>query len=258
MTGVQTCALPIYKEKFKSKDKFNEFIEPKLSGKEVSIKENITIIKDGKFTSCKSTNEKEGCPYWNLNADLVTHNKEKREIIYKNATLDLNNIPVLYTPYFSHPDPSVKRESGFLAPSFSSLGENIGSTIKIPYFYAISDSKDITISPVYYFSQNPLLLGEYREKFKNGDLSIEGGFTEGYKEINSKQTDGSRYHLYGNLYLNYSDLLLDKTILNAKVQRVNNPTYLRVNKINSNNDGFKRILIKEDDVKLTNEVYLNS
>ena len=50
------------KEKFQSKDKFNEFVEPKLSGKEVSIKDNITIIKDGKFTSCKSTNEKEGCP----------------------------------------------------------------------------------------------------------------------------------------------------------------------------------------------------
>ena len=66
------------KEKFQSKDKFNEFIEPRLSGKEVSIKDNITIIKDGKFTSCKSTNEKEGCPYWNLNADLVTHDKEKK------------------------------------------------------------------------------------------------------------------------------------------------------------------------------------
>jgi LPS-assembly protein len=64
------------KEKFQSKDKFNEFVEPKLSGKEVSIKDNITIIKDGKFTSCKSTNEKEGCPFWNLNANLVTHDKE--------------------------------------------------------------------------------------------------------------------------------------------------------------------------------------
>jgi LPS-assembly protein len=164
------------KEKFQSKDKFNEFIEPRLSGKEVSIKDNITIIKDGKFTSCKSTNEKEGCPYWNLNANLVTHDKENKKITYKNATLDLNNIPVLYTPYFSHPDPSVKREAGFLAPSFSSLSSDIGATIKIPYFYPVSQSADFTISPVYYFKQNPLLLGEYREKFKNGDLSIRSWF----------------------------------------------------------------------------------
>jgi LPS-assembly protein len=246
------------KEKFKSKDKFNEFIEPKLSGKEVSIKDNITIIKDGKFTSCKSTNEKEGCPFWSLNANLVTHDKESKKIIYKNATLDVNNIPILYTPYFSHPDPSVKREAGFLAPSFSSLGSDIGATIKVPYFYPVSQSADFTISPIYYFKQNPLLLGEYREKFKNGDLSIEAGFTEGYKEITASQTDGSRNHLYGNLNLNFIDKVLDQSEFNAKFQRVNNPTYLRVNKINSTNDGFKRNLVKEDETKLTNEIYLNS
>ena len=246
------------KEKFQSKDKFNEFIEPRLSGKEVSIKDNITIIKDGKFTSCKSTNEKEGCPYWNLNANLVTHDKENKKITYKNATLDLNNVPILYTPYFSHPDPSVKREAGFLAPSFSSLSSDIGATIKTPYFYPISQSADFTVSPVYYFKQNPLLLGEYREKYKNGDLSIEAGFTEGYKEITASQTDGSRHHLYGNLNLNFTDKVLDQSEFNAKFQRVNNPTYLRVNKINSTVDGFKRNLVKEDETKLTNEIYLNS
>ena len=246
------------KEKFQSKDKFNEFVEPKLSGKEVSIKDNITIIKDGKFTSCKSTNEKEGCPFWNLNANLVTHDKENKKITYKNATLDLNNIPILYTPYFSHPDPSVKREAGFLAPSFASLSSDIGSIIKIPYFYPISQSADFTVSPVYYFKQNPLLLGEYREKYKNGDLSIEGSFTQGYKTITSAQTDGSRNHLYGNLNLNFADKILDQSEFNAKIQRINNPTYLRVNKINSTNDGFKRNLVKENETKLTNEIYLNS
>jgi LPS-assembly protein len=246
------------KEKFQSKDKFNEFIEPKLSGKEISIKDNISIIKNGKFTSCKSTNEKEGCPYWNLNADLVTHDKENKKITYKNATLDLNNIPVLYTPYFSHPDPTVKREAGFLAPSFSSLGENIGSTVKVPYFYPISLSSDFTISPVYYFKNNPLLLGEYREKFKNGDLSIEGGFTEGYKEITQTQTDGSRNHLYGNLNLNFTEKILNQSEFNLKFQRVNNPTYLRVNRINSTQDGFKKNLVKENETRLTNEIYLNS
>jgi LPS-assembly protein len=246
------------KEKFLSDDKFNEFLEPKLSGEEVSIKNDITIIKNGKFTSCKSTNEKEGCPFWNLNASLVTHDKENKKITYKNATLDLNNVPVLFTPYFSHPDPSVKREAGFLAPSFSSLGENIGSTIKIPYFYPISLSSDFTVSPVYYYKQHPLILGEYREKFKNGDFSIEGGFTQGYKEINSNQTKGSRNHLYGNLNLDLDDIIFDKNELNLKLQRVNNSTYLRVNQINSTIDGFKKNPVKESDIILNNEISLNS
>ena len=246
------------KEKFQSNDKFNELIEPTLTGKEVLIKDDITIIKDGKFTSCKSTNEKENCPFWNLNSSLITHNKEKKEITYKNSYLDLNKVPALFTPYFSHPDPTVKRKEGFLSPSFSSLGKNMGSTIKIPYFYPISESVDFTISPVYYAKQHPLFLGEYREKFKNGDLSLEGGITQGYKTITKTQTDGSRSHLYGNLNLNFENVILNRSEFNAKLQHVNNPTYLQVNKINSTIDNFKKNLIKETDSNLTNEIYFNS
>ena len=246
------------KQNLKSGDKFNEFIEPRFSGKSASIKNNITIVKDARFTTCKKTNETDGCAYWNLNAGELIHDKEQKKITYKNASLDLNNVPVLYLPYFAHPDPTVKRESGFLPPTLANLGGDIGSTIKIPYFYPVSQSADFTVSPVYYFKQHPLLLGEYREKFKNGDISLEGGFTQGYKEITTTRTDGSRHHLYGNLNLIFSDKILDQTILNAKVQQVNNPTYLRVNKINSTNDGFKKNLIKEDDTKLTNEINLNS
>ena len=218
----------------------------------------ITIVKDARFTTCKKTNETDGCAYWNLNAGELIHDKEQKKITYKNASLDLNNLPVFYLPYFAHPDPTVKRESGFLPPTLANLGGDIGSSLKIPYFYPLSESSDFTVSPVYYFKQNPLLLGEYREKFKNGDLSIEGGFTQGYKEITSTQTDGSRHHLYGNLNLNFVDKILDQSEFNTKIQRTNNPTYLRVNKINSTVDGFKRNLVKEDETKLTNEIYLNS
>ena len=246
------------KQNLKSGDKFNEFIEPRFSGKSASIKNNITIVKDARFTTCKKTNETDGCAYWNLNAGELIHDKEQKKITYKNASLDLNNLPVFYLPYFVHPDPTVKRESGFLPPTLANLGGDIGSSLKIPYFYPLSESSDFTVSPVYYFKQNPLLLGEYREKFKNGDLSLEGGFTQGYKEITTTKTDGSRHHLYGNLYLTFNDKILDQTIFNTKIQHVNNPTYLRVNKINSTNDGFKRNLVKEDDTKLTNEIYLNS
>ena len=246
------------KQNLKSGDKFNEFIEPRFSGKSASIKNNITIVKDARFTTCKKTNETDGCAYWNLNAGELIHDKEQKKITYKNASLDLNNIPVFYLPYFAHPDPTVKRESGFLPPTLANLGGDIGSSLKIPYFYPLSESSDFTVSPVYYFKQNPLLLGEYREKFKNGDLSLEGGFTQGYKEVTATKTDGSRHHLYGNLYLTFNDKILDQTIFNTKIQHVNNPTYLRVNKINSTNDGFKRNLVKEDDTKLTNEIYLNS
>jgi LPS-assembly protein len=246
------------KDLLKSGDKFNEFIEPRFSGKSATLKNNITIVQDAQFTTCKRTNEAEGCAYWNLKADQLIHDKEQKKITYKNVSLDLNSIPVIYVPYFSHPDPTVKRKEGFLAPSFSSLGGDIGPTLKIPYFYPLSESADFTVSPVHYFKQNPLLLGEYRERFKNGDLVIEGGYTQGYQKITSTQTDGSRNHLYGNINLNFKDKILDESQFSTKIQRVNDPTYLRVNKINSTSDGFKKNLVRENDTKLTNEVSLNS
>ena len=246
------------KDFLKSVDKFNEFIEPRFSGKSATLKNNITIVQDAQFTTCKKTNEAEGCVYWNLKAGQLIHDKEQKKLTYKNVSLDLNSIPVIYVPYFSHPDPTVKRKEGFLAPSFSSLGGDIGPTIKIPYFYPLSESADFTVSPVYYFKQHPLLVGEYRERFKNGDLLIEGGYTQGYQKVNSTQTDGSRNHLYGNINLNFKDKILDESQFSTKIQRVNDPTYLRVNKINSTNDGFKKNLVKENETKLTNEVSFNS
>ena len=246
------------KDLLKSGDKFNEFIEPRFSGKSATLKNNITIVQDAQFTTCKRSNEAEGCAYWNLKADELIHDKEQKKLTYKNVSLDLNSIPVIYVPYFSHPDPTVKRKEGFLAPSFSLLGGDIGSTIKIPYFYPLSESADFTVSPVYYFKQNPLLLGEYRERFKNGDLVIEGGYTQGYQKVTSTQTDGSRNHLYGNINLNFKDKILDQSQFSTKIQRINDPTYLRVNKINSTSDGFKKNLVRENETKLTNEVSLNS
>ena len=42
---------------------------------------------------------------------------------------------VLYFPFFSHPDPTVKRKSGFLTPSYGYSKRN-RFYIKIPYYYA--------------------------------------------------------------------------------------------------------------------------
>jgi len=231
--------------------------KPRLEAKKINIKDNISTLYDAKFTTCKEENKIEGCPYWNLKASEIVHDKTKKSLSYKNAKLDLNEVPILYTPYFSHPDPTVKRKSGFLAPSFLSLGQ-IGNTIKIPYFFAISKDKDLTLTPIYYFDQHPLLLAEYREQFKNGDFSLEAGITQGYKKTNTTYTSGSRNHLFANYNQSFLKKVLDNDNLNIKIQKVNNPTYLKVNKINSKNDKFKKTLIKEDLTELTNEIKLDS
>ena len=83
--------------------------EPRLI-KKVNFQNNITEISTGKFTACKRTDD---CPPWELTADKITHDRNKKSISYENVWLKIYDTPVVYFPKFFHPDPSVKRQSGF-------------------------------------------------------------------------------------------------------------------------------------------------
>ena len=66
----------------------------------------------------------------------------KKTIYYDNAVIKVYDIPVLYIPKLSHPDPTVDRRSGFLTPSFSDT-KNLGAGLSIPYFWAINQDKNL-------------------------------------------------------------------------------------------------------------------
>ena len=93
------------------------------------------------------------------------HDKKEKTINYTNALLKFFDVPVLYFPKFFHPDPTVKRQSGFLAPSI--LTQNTASYLKTPYFFAISESSDFTFSPRFYDNQKNIYQGEYRKVSKH-------------------------------------------------------------------------------------------
>ena len=89
----------------------------------------------------------------------------KKTIYYDNAVIKVYDIPILYIPKLVNPDPTVKRESGFLTPSFSDT-KNLGSNISVPYFWAINHDKNFKITNNFYASENPLFLGEYHQILK--------------------------------------------------------------------------------------------
>ena len=67
---------------------------------------------------------------------------KKKIVNYKNALLKIYDVPVLYFPKFFHPDPTVKRQSGFLVPTIESKKND--SFLTTPYFFAISNNSDFT------------------------------------------------------------------------------------------------------------------
>ena len=148
----------------------NEDNEPRLTGKSIVSNIDKTKVYKGVFTTCAQKEDK--CPPWTIYADKITHIKEDKIMKYKNAWLEIFDIPVLYTPFFFHPDPSVKRQSGFLTPSYRN--SNIfDKSFQIPYFKVISDDKDMTISPELFENNSILLQTEYREANKNSDLILD-------------------------------------------------------------------------------------
>ena len=135
----------------------NKKNEPIIKGNSVYKDKNKTIISKGVFTTCQ---KRKGCPPWIIASEKVIHDKKKKQILYKNAWMKLYDKPVIYFPKFYHPDPTVKRSSGFLTPSLIN-SKNLGTLFSIPYYHVMSESSDLTIIPKFQ-AKNSFILQKQR------------------------------------------------------------------------------------------------
>jgi LPS-assembly protein len=198
--------------------------DPRLKAKSVKIKDQSSFLKKGVFTSCSKDND---CPPWSMYAEEIEHDKVDQTISYKNAWLKIYDRPILYFPRFSHPDPTVKRKSGFLPPSFSS-SKNIGSSTTIPYFYVLSENKDITLKPKIFLNNEVVLQNEYRQENKNSshiaDFSIASS-----DFLSSKNTTKS--HFFLNSKFEITNDFFSQSNIELNLENVTNDEYLKIYKI---------------------------
>ena len=218
------------KLKFK-KDTFGNIEnDPRLVANSAVITENKSYIEGGVFTTCKKRGDK--CPPWKLTAKKIIHDKEKQKISYENAKLYLYGYPVFYTPIFFHPDPTVKRQSGFLTPSITN-STLLGNGINLPYYFALAEHKDATLNPKIYVDENPVIQTEYRHVTKNSYSILDASFNQGYKKTSNKKTDGSRNHIFARSDIDLDLETFDESKLSINFQKTSNDTYLKVHDINS-------------------------
>ena len=137
----------------------NKKNDPRIYGVSSVGKKNITTVNKGIFTTCK---KRDGCPPWTIQSEKIEHDRVKKQINYKNAIVNVYDIPVFYFPKFFHPDPTVKRQSGFLNPKINNSNV-LGSSISLPYFKVISENKDYTFSPTWFDQDIVSLQNEYRQ-----------------------------------------------------------------------------------------------
>ncbi len=110
-------------------------------------------------------------PLWQIKAVKVTYNEAEHIVEYEDAWLEFFGVPLIYTPYFQHPDGTVKRASGFLVPKFG-YDDDLGVHMETPYFWAIAPDKDLTISPIISTNEYPVLYGTYRQRVEDGRFAI--------------------------------------------------------------------------------------
>lgn len=133
---------------------------------------NYTVFQNGVYTACAPCrDDPKKPPLWQVKGARIIHDQTEKMLYFEDARLEFFGVPMAYLPYFSTPDPTVKRKTGFLMPGFTSV-TNYGFGIETPFYWAIAPSYDATISPRYTTRQGVLLQGEFRQRLMDGAYQI--------------------------------------------------------------------------------------
>lgn len=138
----------------------------------------VTELEQAGYTACQPCREKPDRPLlWELKAKQIVHDQQTHDIVFYDAWLEMLGIPVAYTPWLSTPDPTVERRSGFMAPSVGS-DDDIGYTLAVPYYWALSPYEDLLFTPRFSTEQLPIIALEHRRRFSFGEIRTDASITE--------------------------------------------------------------------------------
>tara|TARA_X000000950_G_scaffold210107_1_gene252653 strand:+ start:119 stop:2503 length:2385 start_codon:yes stop_codon:yes gene_type:complete len=199
----------------------NPLNDPRLKGNYFFSNGKNSIIKKGVFTSCKKN---DNCPPWQIKAKEINHDKQKKIINYKHAWLEIYDQPIIYFPRFFHPDPTVKRQSGFLMPQVID-SSSLGLSFKLPYYKVISENKDLTFSPRIFSENEGLFQNEYRQVNKNSKHITDFSFKE--KDSTSKT------HFFSNSIAKLNMDIFDISEIEINLEATSDDNYLKTHNIKS-------------------------
>lgn len=142
------------------------------------VDDKTLTLERSVYTRCEPCEEDPTRPpLWQLKAVKVVHNRQEKMVEYHSAWMEIAGFPVVYIPYLSYPDPTVKRKTGLLTPSFGSSSD-LGSLAKIPYFMVIDDHRDVTLTPILTTGGGNALAGQYRERMTSGEIVADASMAQ--------------------------------------------------------------------------------
>ncbi len=211
--------------------KIDERNKPRIFSNSIKVENKNTTFDKSVFTMC-DYRKNDKCPPWSIQAKKMMHDRKKKTIYYNHALIKIYDVPIFYIPRISHPDPSVERRSGFLTPSFSDT-KNLGSSVTVPFFWSLSNDKNLTITTRLFDTENPLLLGEYHQAYAKSELIADFGYTKGYKRTSAKKQAGDKSHFFSKFTKNFNLKKDSQNELDIVFQDTSNDKYLKLYKLDS-------------------------
>tara|TARA_B100000674_G_scaffold496519_1_gene526961 strand:- start:2351 stop:4540 length:2190 start_codon:yes stop_codon:yes gene_type:complete len=202
------------------------------------IRGEKTEFRKAVYSPCKLCEKNPSrAPIWQVKAFDVTHDQTARDVVYKDAFLEFYGVPVMYTPYLSHSDPTVERRTGFLIPSYGS-DTDLGQFISTPYYINIAPNMDATVTPTVTTGEGVIGAAELRHRLQNTAYTIDGSLT--YASKDPSDGDTTRGHIRGNLLHEFNPEWRG----GAEVSLSTDDTYLRRYEIESTDTLENRLYLE--------------
>lgn len=188
---------------------------------------NITEIRRAVYSPCDlCAQDPTAAPLWQIKGSRMVHDNARKTVEIYDATMEFYGVPFLYLPYISEPDPTVKRKTGFLVPTFGH-SSSIGDFLHVPYYIVLDTDQDMTLEPIITTDAGVALSGQYRQRWGYGNLRIDA--SAAYTNIANQNDapispiDRFRGHFFANGEFDLSDSW--RTAFN--IQRSSDQTYMR-------------------------------
>jgi LPS-assembly protein len=150
------------------------------------------------FTSCILCEEDPSRPpVWQIRAARIVHDELEKELVFEDATFEFLGVPILYAPFFSQADPTVRHKSGLLLPTIGT-STYLGTSARVPYYISMGPSRDLTIEPYFTTGAGFVLGAEFRQRFENGGFWLQGSFGTDPDSSSGPGGNDSVGHIFGS------------------------------------------------------------
>jgi len=194
-----------------------------------TLKNDDKVMYNAVYTTCDCSLDDENNkrePLWKITASKIKQDVANKNVYYKHAMLKIKDVPVFYTPFLSHPDPSVKRRSGFLMPTYGSSGF-LDTYLKLGYFWDINDHSDLTVNPIFSSRQGVFPFAKYRAYTEKGNYTIDGSVLKDTNNDDKKSSERNKDKTRGHLFVDARYEINENWLAKLDAKYVSDTLYLK-------------------------------